>query len=62
MGAVVDLLILFDWICDDRIVNCNLFALTSAVLIWILLAILVIVLVVNLIIVQLLPLNPDKKH
>ena len=54
--------VLLDWLCDERIVNCNAFALTSAVLIWILFAILVCVFSVKLIIVQLVPLNLDRKH
>lgn len=61
-GAVLDLLILFDWICDERVVHCNASALTSAVLIWILFAVVVCVSSVKLIIVQLQPLNLDKKH
>lgn len=48
--AVLDLLILFDCICDERIVNCKTFALTS-LLIWISFAILVCVFSVKLIIV-----------
>lgn len=59
-GSVLDLLVLFDWICDGRIVNCNTLVLTSAVLIRILFGVLVCVFSVELIIVQLVLLNVDK--
>lgn len=62
MGAMLDLQILFDWICDGRIVNCSALTVTLNVLIWIQFAILVCVFTEKLIIVQLVPLNLDKKQ